>query len=353
MLGERRRLRAVLLAQLLAVVVMLATLAPLAHAGGLTTGAKPPLRFHADGSFKICQFADLHFGEGEDVTWGPVQDTNSSRVMRNVLERERPDLVVFSGDQITGNNVADNATAYWAQVVRECQVMGIPWAIIFGNHDDLASGVNGSRAALMEFDTSFELSYSQFGPEGLPGTSNYYLPLLASDSDQVASWIFFLDSGGGSIDEVITLPQVAWYRNTSASLEALVGRVLPSMAFFHIPLVQYDAVYSPEKCIGMNDDGITPQDEDLGIFQAFLDRGDVQLTSVGHDHGESFCCPLQTLTLCFGRHSGYGGYGDWDRGGRIFILSEPSKTTTQLSFSTYVRMENGTITDGPNFPKRT
>jgi hypothetical protein len=86
-------------------------------AAAVATRSKPPLRFRAadGGSFKIVQFADLHFGEGESTQWGPEQDLNSTRVMRTVLQAEAPvDLVVFSGDQLTGNNIAFNATAYWA-----------------------------------------------------------------------------------------------------------------------------------------------------------------------------------------------------------------------------------------------
>ena len=54
---------------------------------GLRAGiaaAAPPLRFRDDGTFRIVQFADLHYGEGEDVRWGPQQDRNSTRVMRQV-----------------------------------------------------------------------------------------------------------------------------------------------------------------------------------------------------------------------------------------------------------------------------
>ncbi len=32
-----------------------------------------PLRFRADGTFTIVQFADLHFGEAPDTDWGPEQ----------------------------------------------------------------------------------------------------------------------------------------------------------------------------------------------------------------------------------------------------------------------------------------
>lgn len=37
-------------------------------------------------------------------------------------------------DQITGNNVNDNGTAYWGQVVEPCVQTDTQWAIVFGNH---------------------------------------------------------------------------------------------------------------------------------------------------------------------------------------------------------------------------
>jgi len=37
--------------------------------------------------------------------------------------------------------------------------------------------------------------------------------------------------------------------------------------------------------------------------------GHVRAVFVGHDHGNDWCCPHGTMTVCFGRHTGYGGYG--------------------------------------------
>jgi hypothetical protein len=39
--------------------------------------------------------------------------------------------------------------------------------------------------------------------------------------------------------------------------------------------------------------------------------------------------------------SGYGGYGDWQRGARVIVLQEGNMTATQ----TYVRLENGNVID--------
>eukprot|EP00268_Persea_americana_P002587 TRINITY_DN10798_c0_g1_i4.p1 TRINITY_DN10798_c0_g1~~TRINITY_DN10798_c0_g1_i4.p1 ORF type:complete len:204 (-),score=28.51 TRINITY_DN10798_c0_g1_i4:1422-1958(-) len=88
-------------------------------------------------TFKIALFADLHYGENAWTNWGPRQDIKSDRVMSLVLDQEKPDFVVFLGDIITANNVPiANASFYWDQAISPTRKRGIPWATIFGNHDD-------------------------------------------------------------------------------------------------------------------------------------------------------------------------------------------------------------------------
>jgi hypothetical protein len=53
------------------------------------------LRFTKDGTFQVCIFEDLHYGEAEDTDWGPQQDINTTRVMNSVLNSESPQLVVL------------------------------------------------------------------------------------------------------------------------------------------------------------------------------------------------------------------------------------------------------------------
>jgi hypothetical protein len=310
------------------------------------------LRLRQDGSFKIVQFADIHFGEGEDVWWGPAQDTNSTRVMRAVLRAERPDLVIFSGDQITGNNIHSNATRYWAQLLQPCIEGGYRWAAVFGNHDDLADGTGGRRRDLMKFDTSFPLSLSQFGPSSLHGVSNYYLPILPHSpgaqlgSEPFVSLLYLFDTGGGHLPEIVDKAQVDWYRNLSATLRPAAGPV-PALAFFHIPLERYSTIFSPggKDCFGEEDDGVSPVDTSNGLFDAFLEMGDVKATFVGHDHGNDWCCLQKGVHLCFGRHSGYGGYGTWARGARVIELRR-SPQYGDVTAKTWVRMEDGGIQDG-------
>lgn len=63
----------------------------------------------------------------------------------------------------------------------------------------------------------------------------------------------------------------------------------------------------------------------------------LQAVFAGHNHGLDWCCPYKNLWLCFARHTGYGGYGDWPRGSRILSMTEQP-----LSIESWIRMEDGT-----------
>lgn len=47
------------------------------------------------------------------------------------------DFVVYLGDVITANNIPiENASLYWDQAISPTRTRNIPWASVFGNHDD-------------------------------------------------------------------------------------------------------------------------------------------------------------------------------------------------------------------------
>lgn len=47
------------------------------------------------------------------------------------------DFVIYLGDVITANNIPiANASLYWDQALSPTRARGIPWASVFGNHDD-------------------------------------------------------------------------------------------------------------------------------------------------------------------------------------------------------------------------
>lgn len=89
----------------------------------------PELRFRADGTFTIVQFTDTH------VTATETADEKTVALMAQVLEAEQPDLVVLTGDVIDGSRCPDPAAA-WRLAVSPIVAKGLPWAAVYGNHDD-------------------------------------------------------------------------------------------------------------------------------------------------------------------------------------------------------------------------
>ena len=161
------------------------------------------LRFRENRRFKVVQFADLHFGENAWSTWGPEQDVKSLGVMDSILTEEQPDFIVFSGDQLTANNIGfqeKNATKYWNRVVSVAKAHGIPWAQVLGNHDDAPFEPHAhpeyhtSREELLRYDQTFDLSYTQC----LFGGSNYVLYIKSPIGTHDWASLLMLDSGGGT-----------------------------------------------------------------------------------------------------------------------------------------------------------
>ena len=100
---------------------------------GVSAG-KPPLRLRHDGTFSIVQVADVHTGEGE-ASWGPGVDAKTYAALGALVDVEQPDLVVLSGDMMTGLNVNRNATAYWNRLVAVFDDRDVLHTAILGNHD--------------------------------------------------------------------------------------------------------------------------------------------------------------------------------------------------------------------------
>lgn len=131
-------------------------------------GASPQLRFDQQGLFKVVQFTDLHYGEdaGLDaqsdqvrapilaracshrmptcispvapaaLAQAPANNLLAPQVQATVLAAERPGLVAFSGDQVSGF-AWDKLTPgwyaqHWRQLIAPAQAAGVPYASVLG-----------------------------------------------------------------------------------------------------------------------------------------------------------------------------------------------------------------------------
>ena len=87
-------------------------------------------KYNADGTinggdFKILCTTDLHLDENPDIN-----DLTLSMLV-NHIAKEKPDLVIFTGDVILSKYQQIDAVQFGEMMER----MGIYWAYIFGNHE--------------------------------------------------------------------------------------------------------------------------------------------------------------------------------------------------------------------------
>ena len=349
------------------------------------TGNKDQSKACAVSTFRLLQVADIHLGENSWTDWGPEQDEKTRLALDSILNAENPDLIVLTGDQLTANNIKKNATAYVHKLARNLGKHKIPWITVFGNHDDspfveidnatiVADEPETSRRQLAKADMKHRLSLTKLGPTYLNGVSNYWLEIYHNQA--VAARILVLDSGGGSIPQSITKNQVDWFWETWLGYYGNAGSQVPIFAFMHIPSSIEEFEYDGSRCGSsalVDDSGVAAVDRDAGIVSALQAAGNVQLLGVGHCHGYDYCCKHgdneqqngggggnyaddgssasaggdgegnSSLHLCFGRHTGYGGYGKWDRGARVYKLDVNSCTGEFVGWTSYVRMETGEI----------
>ncbi|KAJ7588171.1 Metallo-dependent phosphatase-like protein [Mycena floridula] len=166
----------------------------------------PPLHFSRSGKFKILQIADLHFSVGKGTckdTKTPCSNSDdlTASLLASVLEKEKPDLVVFSGDQLNGQ-ARTTPSASWdpksvlAKFSKMVAEKKIPWAAVFGNHD---SELGASRAEQMQLMKALPYSVVEPGPKDVHGVGNYVLKIKSADASKTQLLtLYFLDSGSYS-----------------------------------------------------------------------------------------------------------------------------------------------------------
>ncbi|KFY94720.1 hypothetical protein V498_03756 [Pseudogymnoascus sp. VKM F-4517 (FW-2822)] len=313
-------------------------------------------RINENGKFKILQVADLHLSTGVGVcrdampeNGDPCEaDTRTLEFIGKVLDDEKPDLVVLSGDQVNGDTAPDAQTAIFkfAELFIKRK---IPYATIFGNHDDEKTL---SRPAQMDLIESLPYSISEAGPKELSGVGNYYVEVLARGSSKhSALTLYLLDTHAYTPDERtyqgydwLKQDQIDWFKSTAQGLKKAhreYTKVHMDLAFIHIPLPEYTGEHV--KVVGKYREGVTAPTFNSGFRDALVEEG-ILMVSCGHDHANDYCAlsmqkDLPALWMCYGGGSGFGGYGGYNgyhRRVRLFDID-----MNEARITTYKRLEYG------------
>ncbi|KAL4881605.1 Metallo-dependent phosphatase-like protein [Aspergillus karnatakaensis] len=335
---------------------------------------KPVPRINENGRFKIMQLADLHLSTGLGKCRDPVPaelvpgqgceaDPRTLEFVERLLEEEQPDLVILSGDQVNGETSKDAQSPLFKSV----QLLvdrKIPYAAIFGNHDDEGNLDRHQSMALLE-DLPYSLSSA--GPEDVDGVGNYIVEVLGrGTTDHSALTLYLLDSHSYSPDERqfrgydwIKPNQIRWFKTTAQSLKAKhheYSYMHMNMAFIHIPLPEF--AQRGNYFRGNWSEPSTAPAFNSGFKEALEEEG-ILFVGCGHDHANDYCALSEdqskkpSLWMCYGGGAGfggYGGYGGFIRRVRFFDFDmNPGRVVTykRLEYGkTDVRIDEQMIVDG-------
>ncbi|PIA43706.1 hypothetical protein AQUCO_01800035v1, partial [Aquilegia coerulea] len=318
-----------------------------------------PLRFNYDGTFKILQVADMHYGTGvlsrcKDVLASEFMfcsDLNTTQFVRKLIETEKPDFIAFTGDNIFGSSTSDAAESL-IKAFRPAMESKIPWAAILGNHDQESTM---TREELMSFISLMDYSVSRINPStydhfdngqesvlaDIDGFGNYNIQINGAFGTHLANTsvlnLYFLDSGDrATVDGIRTYgwikeSQLRWLRNISEgfqvnkqdlNLDGLPGaETAPALTFFHIPIPEVRQLWYT-KFKGQFQEGVACSTVNSGVLETLTSMGDVKAVFLGHDHLNDFCGEINGIWFCYGGGSGYHGYGKigWLRRARIILV---------------------------------
>ena len=325
--------------------VCLLPLSGVAHAEG---NDALRLNFGDDGRFTVLILSDL-------------QDTQFTTELvvsgeTHVLQDYPADLIVLLGDQLEGpspvlrlGDGAKNCEDTLRTLLAPVEATGIPFVVVFGNHDYEAPISIREQVKIFEsYDNCLAVSFGKNSTED----GAFVVPIYPKGSELPTMALYFFDSGSylanGDYDTV-SAEQVAWYNEQSAAFRAANdNQALPSAAFCHIPVpevyqlltevpkgtkgalkgvgVGKGKYYVPNETAiftGEVNEAPCPSSENNGLFDAYLANGDMFLTVNGHDHINSFIGSVEGVDIANAPGSSYTSYGAEDtRGVRLFRFSE-------------------------------
>lgn len=324
------------------------------------------LKFNKDGKFTILNISDIQDGY-------PLNELTKDYIIKT-LDKVSPDLVVLTGDNISGYDVAEEKDA--EKAIREFmdifEEKNVPVAAVFGNHDD------EETKSTKEHQLSVYESYDCYvGEKGFcfeDRVGTYNLPIMKSGGKGYGFNLWLTDSGTYNTENdyegyaCVYKEQIEWYKKTAAKLQkANGGKVVPSINFQHIIVPEiYDALKEikfvrlgciirkknplndktryyvlPEGAKGELREYPCPPYYNNGQYDAMLETGDVLATVSGHDHENSFEIDYKGIKIINTPTIGFNAYNDLNVGSRVFVLDENDPE----NFETYCLTYSDVYTD--------
>lgn len=274
--------------------------------------------------FKILQLTDLHY-------FMPHLQSKTDNIVKKLVEENHPDMIILTGDNVFG----PVNTWLTKHVTEFFDSFGLPWAAVYGNHDDEGKA---DKYWLGEQYENAKYCLYHNGPVNIGGLGNYavnltkdgqpFYSLLMMDSNS------YIKYNGKKEYATFTPAQVTWYEWLINGLKD--NGYDKSMMFFHIPLPEYSDAYDLweeggfDSAIGFGEkreeECVSPYNS--GMFAKMVELQSTTHTFAGHDHINNYSVKYQGITLSYGLKASTQIYHDKDMIGGTLITIKSDKSVT-------------------------
>lgn len=270
--------------------------------------------------------------------------------IEEAVKQANPDLILLTGDIVYGE-FDDNGTSL-QKLVAYMESLGIPWAPIFGNHEN--ESTKGVTWQCQQFEQAENCLFKR---GDMTGNSNYTIGI--QQGDKLIKVIYMMDTNGCwngqsysympefgeynqdekmQITPGIGVDVIEWLDATSTEIANTLGYAPSKFAAFHIPITEFTAAAiakgyqtGDETSFIIND----PTGEDFGIqnsespriatanLWSIMKRQNFDGVFVGHEHSNNTSIVFEGIRLTFGLKTGvYDSYEEDMLGGTLITVAE-------------------------------
>lgn len=261
------------------------------------------LKKSANKDFVILNITDMHFS---DYDYRAFTAFDVETKIKTLVANVKPDLIT-----VTGDIVCTDSTYYAIRRVTDLfESFGIPWAPVFGNHDNEGNCDLNYLADIMMSSSNCVMQKGD--PE--MGVGNYIINIVeeTDGKETLVESIIMMDSHKSQANE----KQIAWYNWAANGAKNLSGNKAEISLFFHIPIPEYQYAYddawdeanncwkdsynafgekNEEICCEKNE-GIPVQ---RGFFNEIKNSGNTKFIFCGHEHLNNFSIDYQGIRLTY------------------------------------------------------
>ena len=320
----------------------------------------PPLCFH-NGNFRIMVVGDLHMPFAPRSEEDRRKTADTMKLLFRAADVLRPDLAVFAGDQGKDDDEA-NMRAIIRRITAPFAAHGIPYALVFGNHDPECAIPLERQLEL--YAEEYDKCYTFDEVPSVTGCGNCHVLIRDSRGENDVWNLWFADSLSSHPDPKVSYyewlheDQIRWYKETARRVkDEHGGRTIPALWFMHIPVREEYGLLRRARLIDLPFSvrgfaaregrrfvkktampGYLGEDpacaaRNSGIFDAWKEVGDVRAAIFGHDHMNEFAGYYRGILLAQCKTASFHNYTDGCHAGvRMITLdeSDPSRIRTGM-----------------------